>query len=1216
MTLDKVNNRLFIGHHGNSRYDIYNIDDEGFPVERHAVGSIGASLLGKGFSTPELNDTDLSWPSGGDVDEVNQRLFIPERAMTGGPGGRIMVFDIRPESLAALGPGELPPAIAVIGQPNFNTIDRRSGPAGIGASGQVVVDDERQMVFYNDSPNNRVMVWDIDPLSLETGVDAIAVIGQPDFNSTAPGSGASGLLRPNFLAYDQSKKHLYVSDAKKRVMVFDVTDRGLDRVRPLEAFAVIGQTDFDSDAPRTSMRKFSGRGPISLDYQYNRLFSATFTENRVLVFDTSPENLTGASNPDAIAVLGQPDYESTDPAVTQTRLTMTRVTVDSERQLAYVPTGYPAGNHINIFDIHPDRMQEFLTPKIDQLGNINPEGDPDFLARSAHDRSSPKYWTQGRDVSVDPVDHRLFMSDNYGHRILIFKLDRMNRLLDRGASWALGQVDTGTSVMLPGRDATTMKLPMAMEYDDSYKRLFVADTWNNRVLAFDMTPDQVESGMEASYVLGQKDFVSYEPDTTADRISFGTRSARGIGPSGGRPAELAIDRINQRLFVADGENNRVLIFDMHPDRIQSGARAIGVIGQDDFTSNEMGLSASRFSLPGDMVIDEENQRLFVELPFQDRILVFDVAPSRLQNGLSASYVIGQPDFTSNIPGLSQSGIRQPDGITYDPENHHLYVTDKYNNRILTFDVHPDRLINMPEAIAVIGESDFNNATVGPGIYRDHQDMLFDPRGNYFDPVGRRLFQSEGTNGRMTVFTLPREEYLVDLPARSRLRYASTDALMYSGQEPLTSGYSVTSMDDGAKLASVSTHYITNPLRDEGSLRQSRELVSVAMLAATNAANDAVVYVEKTAGSDTGISIVNDNDAAAGIEFTLLDMNGDRDSATRTIEGHSQLSIYGSELIGSGDFIGSIKVSSNLSVNIHALLEVDDGNGNRLMSPAPTISGDREVGSYISDLMQSRRILPSIPTGAGSQVRVVLLNPGDNQLSGTIEVTDQQAVSYSISPGQTFIHDIPSDARPLLQGIGIVRAGSGPAPEAFALVSSIRRDGSIGSTHTVTSHQEGTLFWAPLDTYPDVLHHGEIEANLHVVNEKGIPATIFLEWFDIDGNSAGKYERTFNIGDRANLSMEEVFSQSPIRGTLRVFSDSGVSVSLLESTRTVTDQLVVMDVPLQITPSENSARVVFPLFRNGEGHATEMLMINTDRRDYDGSLAVMSSQGEAQAMILR
>ncbi len=1221
MTLDKVNNRLLIGHHGNSRYDIYNLDEEGLPVERHAVGSIGASLLGKGFSTPELNDTDMSWPSGGDIDEVNQRLFVPERAMTGGPGGRIMVFDIRPESLAALEPGELPRAIAVLGQPSFNTIDPRSGPAGIGASGQVVVDDERQMLFFNDSPNNRVMVWDIDPLTLKTGMDAMAVIGQPDFETTEPGTGASGLLRPDFLAYDQIKKHLYVSDAKKRVMVFDVTGPGLDSARPLKAFAVIGQTDFDSDAPRTSMRKFSGGGPISLDYRFNRLFSATFTENRVLVFDTSPEKLIGATNPDAIAVLGQPDYESTDPAVTQTRLTMTRITVDSERQLAYVPDGYPAGNHINIFDIHPDRMQEFLTPQIDQLGHINPEGDPDFLARSAHDRSSPKYWTQGRDVSVDTVDHRLFVSDNYGHRILIFKLDRMNRLLDRGASWALGQVDTETSVMLPGRDAKTMKLPMAMEYDDSHKRLFVADTWNDRVLAFDMTPGRVESGMAASYVLGQKDFVSYEPDTAADRISFGTRDGRGIGPAGGRPAELAIDRINQRLFVADGENNRVLIFDMHPDRIESGARAIGVIGQDNFTSNEAGLSASRFSLPGDMVMDEENQRLFVELPFQDRILVFDVDPRRFRNGLSASHVIGQPDFTSQRPGLSRSGIRQPDGITYDPENHHLYVTDKYNNRILTFDVDPSRMTNMPEAIAVIGEPDFDHVTVGPGIYRDHQDMLFDPRGNYFDPVGRRLFQSEGTNGRMTVFTLPREEYVVDLPPRSNLRYASTDALMYSGREPLTSGYSVTSMDEEARLVAVSTHYITKPVKDEGSLRESRELVSVAMLGATEAANDVVIYAESSASRDTRISIVNDSDAAASVELALRNLTGDRVSVTRTVEGRSQLTVSASELIRSGAFTGLVTLSSNRAINVNALLETDDGHGNWLMSPAPTILGngaarDDEASTYISDLMRARRVLPSIPTGAGSEVKVILLNPRDEQLAGTIEITDQPAVSYSIAPRQVFIHEIPSDARPLLQGIGIVRAESGPAPEAFAIVSGVRRDGSISSTHIVTSHQEGALFWAPLDTYPDVLHHGEIEANLHVVNEKSIPATVYLEWFDIDGNSAGKYERTLNIGDRAILSMERVFGQSPIRGTLRVFSDSGVSVSLLESTRTVTDQLVVMDVPLQATPSESSSRTVFPFFRNGDGHATETLMINTDRQSHSGSLSVRNSAGQAVETILR
>jgi hypothetical protein len=57
-------------------------------------------------------------------------------------------------------------------------------------------------------------------------------------------------------------------------------------------------------------------------------------------------------------------------------------------------------------------------------------------------------------------------------------------------------------------------------------------------------------------------------------------------------------------------------------------------------------------------------------------------------------------------------------------------------------------------------------------------------------------------------------------------------------------------------------------------------------------------------------------------------------------------------------------------------------------------------------------------------------------------------------------------------------------------------------------------------------------------------------------------------------------------------------------------------PLQGTPEEAVSELVFPVFANGQGQATELILINTDRRDYDGSLAVMSSRGEAQAMILR
>ena len=1213
MTLDKVNNRLMVAAPGNSRYDVYQLDENGLAARPHADISVGRPLIGRGFAHAPLGTDETNFPGQATFDSVNQRLFVSDSSdLQVQRGARIMVFDLSPESLAGLDRNELPHAIATLGQPDENTWDLGVGPARIGGSGTGLVDEERQLLFFSDRGNSRVLVWDIDPQRLETGVDAIAVIGQPDFYSREAGTGASGLRSPSGLAYDPRRQNLFVVDSN-RVMVFDVSDQSLDQVAGFEAFAVVGQPDFESNEPNEDLRKFSN-GPISLDYEFDRLLVGSFTKNRVLMFDVSPARLEGASNPDAVAVLGQPDFESTDPAVSQTRLTMARVTVDTDRQMAYVPDGYPAGNRINIFDIHPDRMQQTLTPMISQIGHINPDGEPDFLSRSANDRITPRGWTQGRDVTVDTVDHRLIMSDNYSHRVMIFELDRMNRLLERGATWVFGQEDPASAVLLPGRDATTIKLPLAVEYDESHKRLFVADSWNNRVLVYDMTPGQVESGMPASYVLGQKDFTSYEPAAARNRISFGSRDGHGIGPSGGRSAELSMDEVNQRLFVTDGSNHRVLVYDVHPDRIENGADALAVLGQDDFTSTQVGLSATRWNLPGDLVFDENHQRLFVEVPFQNRVLVFDAHPDRLQSGQAAFRIIGQSDFASDEPGISSRKIRQPDGISYDTRNDRLYVTDKGNQRVLAFDAHPERMQNLPEALSVIGEIDFDTARSGPGDARHHQDRLHDPRGSYFDDADQRLFQTEGLNGRMTVFTLPRESYRIDLPARSNLRYASLDAQLSTGPQPLESGYSVARLSEPGRVAAVSTHLVSRAVMHDQSERESRELISAAMLPAAAAADSALFYVDLREGRDTLVSMVNGHDEAARIRLEFEGLDGDLLEETLTLTGGGQISERVSVLFEgrAGPQRGLLRVEADQTLNMGGLLEIDNGRGEALLAPAPLASG----AAGTMGLMAQRRVLPVLTTGAGQHVDYVLMNLSDATVSGELLVMDHAPVAYRIEPGGVFIHESPPTAQPLLTGHGLVRAAEGPAPTAFAVVTSARRDGSLRSAHTVTSHQEGTLFWAPVDTYPDVLHHGDIDAELSVANEGLVHATLYLELFDIDGESVAKYERTVPLGERAMLSLEEVFGRSPIRGTLRVFTDTAVALSLQETTVTVDDEMVVADVPLQATPDEAAGEFIFPVFRNGQSQATELMLINTDQRAYEGDLSAMSAHGDVQTMILR
>ena len=550
---------------------------------------------------------------------------------------------------------------------------------------------------------------------------------------------------------------------------------------------------------------------------------------------------------------------------------------------------------------------------------------------------------------------------------------------------------------------------------------------------------------------------------------------------------------------------------------------------------------------------------------------------------------------------------------HDSANDRLYVSDKRNQRVLVFDVHPDRLGNFPAAIGVLGEPDFDRMRVGPGDPRNYPDRLHDPRGSYFDAADQRLFQSEGLNGRMTVFTLPREAYRVDLPGRSNLRYASLDAQLSTGPQALQSGYSTAQLSDPGKLAALSTHLVTRAVMHDQSERQSRELISQAVLAAGEPVRSGRLYVDGRLGRDTAVSVVNDHASAVAVRFELNTLDGERLQESRRLDANGQLLERVSALFPRlQDVRGVLKIEADEPLSISGLLEIPNGAGHTLLSPAPLVTGE----TVSSGLTAQRRVLPVLTTGAGQHVDYVLMNSSDRTVRGELSVTGRVPVPYEIEAGGVFIHESPSTAEPLLTGHGIVRAAEGAAPAAFAVVTSSRRDGSVRSAHTVTSHQEGTLFWAPVDTYPDVLHHGDIDAELHVVNEGLVHATLYLELFDIAGGSVAQYERTVPLGERAMLSLEEVFGRSPLRGTLRVFSDTAVSVTLLETTVTVKDETVVADVPLQETPRQGRTEFVFPLYQNGEGHATELMLINTDRRNHNGSLSVMSSGGEPRATILR
>jgi uncharacterized protein (DUF427 family) len=158
------------------------------------------------------------------------------------------------------------------------------------------------------------------------------------------------------------------------------------------------------------------------------------------------------------------------------------------------------------------------------------------------------------------------------------------------------------------------------------RRLFVADTRNNRILIWNSIP--TSNYAPADVVVGQPDF-----ETSTTRCS-----QRGLA----WPMSVATD--GQRLIVADTNNHRVLIWNQIPTTNYQPADI--VLGQPDFdsyrepTGSERG--PSTICWPWGVATD--GKRLYVADTGFARVLIWNSIPTR--NNQPADVVLGFPDFRS------------------------------------------------------------------------------------------------------------------------------------------------------------------------------------------------------------------------------------------------------------------------------------------------------------------------------------------------------------------------------------------------------------------------------------------------------------------------------------------------------------------------------------------------------------------------------------------
>ena len=240
---------------------------------------------------------------------------------------------------------------------------------------------------------------------------------------------------------------------------------------------------------------------------------------------------------------------------------------------------------------------------------------------------------------------------------------------------------------------------------------------------------QWTNGQNASYVIGQANFTANAAATTAAGLN--------------KPWGLAVDDANQKLYVVDWGNHRVLRYALPITQNHPAAEL--VLGQADFRHGRGnrgagGVTANTLNYPKGIAVYHDT--LWVADYSSERVLRFDNAHAITTNGAGANAALGGASaLTGYGAGTGQSGF-YPGGLFVD-NNGNLYVIDVNAHRILRFN-NPSAKASNANADGVLGQPDYT--TTSPGTTAS---KLNNPYDGAF--IGTTLFVADYGNHRVLKF---------------------------------------------------------------------------------------------------------------------------------------------------------------------------------------------------------------------------------------------------------------------------------------------------------------------------------------------------------------------------------------------------------------------------------------------------------------------------------
>ncbi len=646
-------------------------------------------------------------------------------------------------------------ASGVIGQGDFSqsTSDNLNpNPNGFSSPYGVALDNVNHRLWAIDNNNSRVLGFDLNNDNTPTNDTADYVFGQgSSFNtgySNDPNTGdasAGTLSQPEGIAIDIANHRLWVSDTNNsRVLGFNLNSDGT----PVDTNAdyVFGQGGlFTGASTSLSAAGLANPSGLALDGVNNRLWVSDNGNERIIYFNLDSSGVPLDDTADY--VLGQSGSFVTQvgcPPFNANKVCQSReLAIDYTNHRLWVSNSYL--DRVLAFDLDSSNV-----PLDDTADYVLGQAGV-FTTFGCHSPATADKLCFANGLAVDEINNRLFVSDTNNNRVLIFNLGVSGVPTDTTADYVFGQGGLFTEEGWTGPTNETLGGPQGMALDPVNHYLYIAEQDANRLIGFNLNSSNLPDDTVGDFVFGQNsDFNLSNQNTRTGPNSVGFN---------GLVSNL-LDSVNHKMFVADTNNNRVLIFNLDSNNNFVDKTADYVIGQDSFSSSDScsTVSESYLCTPYDMVLDNTNHRLWVVDQGYNRILQYNLDSSNAPLDSIADAVLGQGDegdvldFSSSSSGQGNHQFNGVSNVALDSSNHRLFVSDTNNNRVVFFNL--DSTNNVVDNVidGVLGQPDLDSFSIQCNLGTSADiNTLCDPAGLAIDQNNSRLFVSDKNNNRVLVF---------------------------------------------------------------------------------------------------------------------------------------------------------------------------------------------------------------------------------------------------------------------------------------------------------------------------------------------------------------------------------------------------------------------------------------------------------------------------------